>query len=245
MQEQRTIETHYNGIDDNCDISDGDGDADGDGHWAEDYVAQLEGLGIEPMPAPEGMGDDCNDDDDTVFPGADDAWYDGVDSDCGGEDDCDIDGDGYSRARACADPADGDEADCNDNPDINPGAVEVCSSVEDENCDGDTAGVDAPDCIDWFQDLDSDGFGVTGSEICQCAPSFPHTAVEGRDCNDFDNFFNPDAFEIPRDGRDHDCAGDDDPDWDGDGYVADVRRAAHAPRHRAGHGRRQAGGGCG
>ena len=67
MQEQRTIETHYNGIDDNCDISDGDGDADGDGHWAEDYVAQLEGLGIEPMPAPEGMGDDCNDDDDTVF----------------------------------------------------------------------------------------------------------------------------------------------------------------------------------
>ena len=40
MQEQRTIETHYNGIDDNCDISDGDGDADGDGHWAEDYVAQ-------------------------------------------------------------------------------------------------------------------------------------------------------------------------------------------------------------
>ena len=223
MQEQRTIETHYNGIDDNCDISDGDGDADGDGHWAEDYVAQLEGLGIEPMPVPEGMGDDCNDDDATVFPGADDAWYDGVDSDCGGEDDCDIDGDGYQPSEGVCGPADGDEADCNDhNPDINPGAVEVCSSVEDENCDGDTVGVDAPDCIDWFQDLDSDGFGVTGSEICQCAPSFPHTAVEGRDCNDFDSFFNPDAFEIPRDGRDHDCAGDDDYDWDGDGYVADV-----------------------
>ena len=188
MQEQRTIETHYNGIDDNCDISDGDGDADGDGHWAEDYVAQLEGLGIEPMPVPEGMGDDCNDDDATVFPGADDAWYDGVDSDCGGEDDCDIDGDGYQPIEGVCGPADGDEADCNDhNPDINPGAVEVCSSVEDENCDGDTVGVDAPDCIVWFQDLDSDGFGVTGSEICQCAPSFPHTAVEGRDCNDFDN----------------------------------------------------------
>ena len=146
-----------------------------------------------------------------------------MDSDCGGEDDCDIDGDGYEPSEGVCGPADGDEADCNDhNPDINPGAVEVCGSVEDENCDGDTAGVDAPDCIDWFQDLDSDGFGVTGSEICQCAPSFPHTAVEGRDCNDFDSFFNPDAFEIPRDGRDHDCAGDDDYDWDGDGYVADV-----------------------
>ena len=120
-----------------------------------------------------------------------------MDSDCGGEDDCDIDGDGYEPSESVCGPADGDEADCNDhNPDINPGAVEVCSSVEDENCDGDTAGVDAPDCIDWFQDLDSDGFGVTGSEICQCAPSFPHTAVEGRDCNDFDSFFNPDAFEF-------------------------------------------------
>ena len=36
MQEQRTIETFFNGLDDNCDISDGDGDADGDGHWAQD-----------------------------------------------------------------------------------------------------------------------------------------------------------------------------------------------------------------
>ena len=223
MQEQRTIETHFNGIDDNCDITDGDGDADGDGHWAADYTAQLEGLGIEPMPVPEGMGDDCDDADATVFPGAVDTWYDGVDSDCGGEDDCDIDRDGFQPIEGVCGPADGEAADCNDHdPEINPGVVEICASDVDENCDGDTVGVDAPDCTNWYQDLDSDGFGVSGSEVCQCAPSFPYTAPEGGDCNDFDSFFRPDGFEIPRDGRDHDCSGDDDYDWDGDGYVADV-----------------------
>ena len=37
---------------------------------------------------------DCDDNDPSVYPGADDAWYDGVDSDCAGNDDFDQDGDG-------------------------------------------------------------------------------------------------------------------------------------------------------
>jgi hypothetical protein len=42
-------------------------DADGDGYYAED--------------------DDCDDGDDTIYPGAPEAAGDGVDSDCDGEDD--------------------------------------------------------------------------------------------------------------------------------------------------------------
>ena len=180
------------------------------------------------MPVPEGMGDDCDDADATVFPGAVDTWYDGVDSDCGGEDDCDIDRDGFQPIEGVCGPADGEAADCNDHdPEINPGVVEICASDVDENCDGDTVGVDAPDCTNWYQDLDSDGFGVSGSEVCQCAPSFPYTAPEGGDCNDFDSFFRPDGFEIPRDGRDHDCSGDDDYDWEN--YDSADDDAPHCP----------------
>ena len=40
------------------------------------------------------MADDCDDADATVFPGATDTWYDGVDQDCAGDNDYDFDGDG-------------------------------------------------------------------------------------------------------------------------------------------------------
>ena len=221
MQERRPIETHYNGIDDNCDSSDGDGDSDGDGYWAQDYTAQLEAMGIVPIPVPENQGDDCDDEDALVYPGAPETMYDGIDSDCGGEDDCDLDGDGYQPLEGVCGPVDSSDADCNDhNAEINPSAIEVCATAADDNCDGDTVGVDAPDCNIWFQDFDGDAFGVDGSEICQCAPSPPHTAIVGGDCNDFDTFYHPGAFEDLRDGHDFDCAGDDDYDVDGDGYVA-------------------------
>ena len=41
-------------------------------------------------------GGDCDDLDPSVYPGAVDTWYDGVDSDCAGDDDYDADGDGYA-----------------------------------------------------------------------------------------------------------------------------------------------------
>lgn len=55
---------------------------------------------------------DCDDGDATIFPGAADAPYDGVDADCAGDNDYDHDGDGYPRG-----------VDCNDHvPWIFPGA---------------------------------------------------------------------------------------------------------------------------
>ena len=65
-------------------------DADGDGYDAEAWG-----------------GDDCDDDDPDVNPGASETWYDGVDSDCSGGSDYDADGDGE-------DAEDHGGADCDD-----------------------------------------------------------------------------------------------------------------------------------
>ncbi|MCB9669566.1 MAG: putative metal-binding motif-containing protein [Alphaproteobacteria bacterium] len=43
-------------------------------------------------------GDDCDEGDPSVYPGAPDVWYDGVDADCAGDDDYDQDRDGLASA---------------------------------------------------------------------------------------------------------------------------------------------------
>lgn len=71
--------------------------------------------------------DDCDDTDATVYPGAEETWYDGIDSDCAGDDDYDQDGDGEQ----------GDTAgpDCDDtDPAVNTSAEEVTDEV-DNDCD--------------------------------------------------------------------------------------------------------------
>ena len=46
---------------------------------------------------------DCNDDDASVNPGADEVWYDGVDQDCSGTSDYDADEDGFDVEDDCDD----------------------------------------------------------------------------------------------------------------------------------------------
>ncbi len=67
---------------------------------------------------------DCDDLDDQIFPGAPDTWYDGVDSDCAGDDDHDQDGDGV--------PVD---ADCDDT-DASRSAPEDCAPTDSGDADG-------------------------------------------------------------------------------------------------------------
>jgi hypothetical protein len=72
---------------------------------------------------------DCDDSDPLAYPGAPEIGYDGIDQDCAGGDDFDLDGDGYA----------GDADDCDDtNPNIHPDVEEVADAV-DQDCDGFTA----------------------------------------------------------------------------------------------------------
>ena len=151
----------------------------------------------------DGGGDaalaDCDDSDAAINPGATEVWYDGIDSDCAGDDDFDKDLDGYQQESA----PDVAIVDCNDqDPNIFPGADDIWYDNVDSNCDG-------------ADDFDQDGDGVQARP-----PEGP-----GEDCNDRDPDFRLDPDNPPADtwydGMDHDCQGNNDFDADGDAYVAE------------------------
>jgi hypothetical protein len=110
------------------------GDADGDG-WG------IWELTTEACDPPDGFAEvdgDCLDTDPTAHPGAVDVWYDGVDSDCAGDNDYDADLDGHGSALHGG-------GDCDDTLAIvNPDREEVCGNGLDDDCDGTPAG-----CLPW------------------------------------------------------------------------------------------------
>ncbi len=135
------------------------------------------------------FGDDCDDDNASVYPGAEEVCN-GFDDNCDGQVDnaatdatlyyLDLDADGFGDAGAmvtsCEEVAGYvvDNTDCDDTSSvINPNAMEICDGLDDD-CDG---GVD--------EGFDSDGDGYT-----TCAG----------DCNDADNGMYPGA---------EDCLADD------------------------------------
>ena len=184
-------EVWYDGIDQDCQGGD-HFDADGDGYASADHI-----------------GDDCDDTDPTVYPGALEVWYDGVDQDCSGDEDFDADGDGVLYPDDCDDndpentrldcdcvEGDGDcdgylgEDDCDDaDATRNPGATEVWYDGIDQDCDG-------------ADDYDADADGRD------------HEDYGGDDCDDSDPTIHPDALEVLDDGLDSDCSGDDLPGFD-------------------------------
>lgn len=94
-------------------------------------------------------GNDCNDSNSAVNPGAAENCSDNIDNDCDGFTDeadsdctinCDIDGDGYDGSQCQG------WTDCNDlDPAVNPGASEDCNNGIDDDCDGLIDGAD-PGC---------------------------------------------------------------------------------------------------
>ncbi len=179
-----------------------------------------------PIPDRVLNGDDCDDADDTVHPGADELT-DGQDNDCDGQlsdDEADYDGDGFIAG--FVDPGGWDgpgpipgEEDCDDgNIMIYPGAVEVCGDGLDNDCNG------VPDdgLEYYYPDADFDGFGDAGAAATPfCTYPGSGWVLDNLDCDDTDDTVYPGAVEL-MDGQDNDCDGYmhlDEADIDWDAYI--------------------------
>ena len=184
---------------------------------------------------PLGGGDDCDDLDAQIYPGADDPFGDEVDQDCDGLDGVDNDEDGYA-----SDITGG--PDCDDmNPAVRPDALDTVGNNVDENCDQ-TDGVD----------VDSDGYASIASDGTDCDDNNPYThpsaddqvgngvddncdgrdgvdddlddwasvASGGTDCNDADDAIHPNVDDTVGNTIDENCDGVDGLDQDLDGYAS-------------------------
>jgi len=186
------IDQDCSGSDQVCQCEDGDGD---------DYFAKS---------AACPQGNDCDDTNKDINPGATDICGDGIDQDClAGDVECaciDGDGDGYGEGPTCLGP------DCYDNnADAYPGATEICGDGIDQDCSGADEACPVEECTE-ESDTDGDGFGTANG-------------CDEIDCDDTLKDVYPGAPEICGDGVDQDCNGSDLVcpetdciDQDGDGY---------------------------
>ena len=127
----------------------------------------------------------------------------------------DNDHDGYDQSVDCDD----------NNPDVHPGALEICNGIDDD-CNG---LIDDGAIITWYKDADGDGYGVDDAATNQqgCTQPDGYSAVAG-DCDDTSTAVHPGATEVCN-GIDDNCNGVIDDgvqttyyqDADGDGYGVD------------------------
>ena len=170
-------------------------DADGDGVSAEvDCDDENAAINLDAVEMCDSVDNNCDGIIDTDAADME-TWY------------ADTDGDGYGYGApilACDAPADAlaDDSDCDDeNPAVNPAAVEVCDTL-DNNCDG-VIDTDATDMATWYGDTDGDGYGDATAYTVACdAPA--NTIADATDCDDTDGTVFPGAVE-PCGGSDLDC----------------------------------------
>ena len=187
------------GIDNDCD---GVVDNPRSGQWFRDLDG--DGFGsrasgeMSAASQPDGfvaLATDCNDDNDTVNPGASELCN-GIDDDCNGLADFLVEGavndfedDDHDGA---ADAACGG-TDCDDtNPFVGPDSPELLDGI-DNDCNGDADERCEP--TNWFVDMDNDGYGNESDSVRSCEPQADRTP-RGGDCDDGEAAVNPSAFDI-------------------------------------------------
>jgi MYXO-CTERM domain-containing protein len=231
---------YCNGIDDDCDTVIDEDDAVDVVTWFTD--ADSDGYG-NPSSSdidcdqPSGMVEDdtdCDDTDASVYPGATELEYDGIDQDCDGEDLCDVDLDTYNAVECGG-------SDCDDEDEtVNVDAAEIWYDGIDQDCDElsdydadydgfDSESYDGEDC----DDADDTVYPGAPDEpydgiIADCDDADEYDAdgdgydaadYGGDDCDDANSSVNVDATEVWYDGVDQDCDGQDD-DQDDDGFLS-------------------------
>lgn len=221
----------YDGIDADC-AGDNDFDADGDGQMPPRVNGQDTRVLLEEYNATWGYAitadiGDCDDFDPDVYFGAPgEVWYDGVDTDCSGNNDFDQDGDGwmpdgYEAAYQqflqrfhggvapaswgaaafgdCVDSASDAPVPVDDPAQIHPGAPDLPYDGVDADCAGDN-------------DFDQDGDGWIAAEHEEAFQAYVQAwgyslQTQVGDCDDTQSTIYPGALEILGDGWDSDCDG--------------------------------------
>lgn len=173
---------------------------------------------------------DVADDTGSVADDTGDTGDTGIEDDTGETGPVDADSDGYT-----------DDVDCDDNdPNVNPEAVEDCNGIDDD-CDG---VADEGVITTYYRDFDYDGYGdpSVSEESCEGIVGY---VTDNTDCDDYDDELNqddvdedgwttcdgdcddeddsrsPGLSETWYDDIDTDCAEDNDYDADADGFDAE------------------------
>ena len=181
-----------NGIDENCNAEIDEGaSSDGTVYFADEDEdgfgdPNVTWSGCAVMSGYVENSDDCNDNNEAIYPEAQEFCNE-QDDDCDEEIDeagsvgeetwyADEDNDGFgddnNTTVACFSlngfvEISGDCAD--DNADINPTATETCETEEDDNCNGDNNEPTAIGSLTFYRDADEDGFGNNNDMAFGCA----------------------------------------------------------------------------
>jgi hypothetical protein len=231
------------GVDNDCDgeidedvLYEWYADADSDSYGDPDSAYEV----CDPPPGYVDNASDCDDTDDSSFPGGEEVC-DEADNDCDTLVDEDVtttyyqdtDGDAFGvsdeTTEACSPPTGyaASAGDCDDTDSaISPNATELCDSV-DNDCDGTIDEDDAADAATFYADDDGDSYGDPADTATACTAPSGYVSDDS-DCDDIDSAINPAASEVC-DSVDNDCDGTTDEDdatdaatWyadnDSDGY---------------------------